>query len=76
MSLLFSPYSVNKMEVKNRFVHSATQECMAGDNGEITDELIKRYVNLAKGETGLYPRRHVRGSSGQVSPSSDRCSLR
>jgi 2,4-dienoyl-CoA reductase-like NADH-dependent reductase (Old Yellow Enzyme family) len=53
MSLLFTPYNINKMEVKNRFVHSATQECMAGDNGEVTDELIKRYVNLAKGETGL-----------------------
>lgn len=53
MSLLFTPYSINKMEVKNRFVHSATQECMAGDNGEVTDELIKRYVSLAKGETGL-----------------------
>ncbi len=53
MSILFSPYVINKMEVKNRFVHSATQECMAGDNGEVTDQLIKRYVNLAKGETGL-----------------------
>ncbi len=53
MSLLFSPYSINKMEVKNRFVHSATQECMSDDNGEVTDELIRRYVNLAKGETGL-----------------------
>ena len=53
MSLLFSPYSINKMEVKNRFVHSATQECMSGDNGEVTDELIRRYVNIAKGETGL-----------------------
>lgn len=53
MSVLFSPYRINKMEVKNRFVHSATQECMAGDNGEVTDQLIKRYANLAKGETGL-----------------------
>jgi 2,4-dienoyl-CoA reductase-like NADH-dependent reductase (Old Yellow Enzyme family) len=53
MSLLFSPYSINKMEVKNRFVHSATQECMSGDTGEVTEALIKRYVTLAKGETGL-----------------------
>lgn len=53
MSMLFTPYSISKMDVKNRFVHSATQECMAGDNGEVTDELIKRYANLAKGETGL-----------------------
>lgn len=53
MSLLFSPYSLNKMDVKSCFVHSATQECMSGENGEGTDELIERYVNLAKGETGL-----------------------
>ncbi len=52
-SLLFSPYFINKMEVKNRFVHSATQECMSGHNGEVTDQLLKRYVTLAKGETGL-----------------------
>ncbi len=37
MSFLFSPYSINRMEVKNRFVHSAKQECMSGDNGEVTD---------------------------------------
>lgn len=53
MSILFSPYSINKMDLKNRFVHSATQELVSGDNGEVTDRLIERYVNLAKGETGL-----------------------
>ncbi len=53
MSILFSPYRINNMEVKNRFVHSATQECMSGASGEVTEQLIKRYVNLAKGETGL-----------------------
>ena len=53
MSILFTPYCINKMEVKNRFVHSATQECMSGDNGEVTDRLIERYADLGKGETGL-----------------------
>lgn len=53
MSILFTPYRINKMEVKNRFVHSATQECMSGDHGEVTDQLIRRYTNLAKGEIGL-----------------------
>ena len=53
MSQIFLPRSINKIELKNRFVHSATQECMSGDNGEVTDQLIKRYVNLAKGEVGL-----------------------
>jgi 2,4-dienoyl-CoA reductase-like NADH-dependent reductase (Old Yellow Enzyme family) len=53
MSLLFSPARIGHLEVKNRLVHSATYEAMAGANGEITEQLLKRYTNLAKGETGL-----------------------
>ncbi len=41
------------MEVKNRFVQSATYEAMALETGEVTDDMIKRYSNLAKGEIGL-----------------------
>ena len=53
MSLLFSPGRIGSIDISNRIVHSATYEAMAGENGEITDRLIKRYANLAKGETGL-----------------------
>jgi 2,4-dienoyl-CoA reductase-like NADH-dependent reductase (Old Yellow Enzyme family) len=41
------------VEIKNRFVHSATYEAMASENGEVTDALIKRYQRLAEGEVGL-----------------------
>lgn len=41
------------MELKNRFVHSATFECMASDTGEVTDEIIRRYRDLARGGVGL-----------------------
>jgi len=41
------------MEVKNRFVHSATCEAMAEETGEVTDSLIKRYEQLARGGIGL-----------------------
>jgi 2,4-dienoyl-CoA reductase-like NADH-dependent reductase (Old Yellow Enzyme family) len=34
-------------------IHSATFECMATEDGLVTEPLIKRYVNLAKGEVGL-----------------------
>ncbi len=51
--VLFSPIRLADMEVTNRFVHSATQECMATPEGLVTDELVQRYVNLAKGEIGL-----------------------
>lgn len=41
------------MEVKNRFVRSATIENMANDTGEVTDNLVKLCSTLAKGEVGL-----------------------
>lgn len=53
MSVLFTSGKIGKKEIQNRFVHSATYECMASDNGEVTDKLIKRYSQLAKGGVGL-----------------------
>lgn len=53
MSILFSSKKVGGLEIKNRFVHSGTYECMATETGEITDQLVKRYATLAKGEVGL-----------------------
>jgi 2,4-dienoyl-CoA reductase-like NADH-dependent reductase (Old Yellow Enzyme family) len=44
---------IKGMELRNRFVRSATDETMAGPKGEITDPLIKLYSNLAKGGVGL-----------------------
>ena len=53
MSLVFTPHKIGDLEIKNRFVHSATHECMAEESGMVTDELIKRYIKLAQGEVGL-----------------------
>ena len=53
MSLVFTPRKIGKLEIKNRFVHSATFECMAEETGEVTDALIKRYRKLAQGDIGL-----------------------
>jgi len=53
MSILFQPIKIGEMELKNRFVRSATHEVMATEDGRITDDLIKRYSNLSKGEIGL-----------------------
>jgi 2,4-dienoyl-CoA reductase-like NADH-dependent reductase (Old Yellow Enzyme family) len=52
-SVLFTPAKVGDVEIKNRFVHSATFESMADQNGAVTDALVKRYRSLAKGEVGL-----------------------
>ena len=53
MSVLFNSKVIGNSEIKNRFVHSATYECMADETGAVTDKLIKRYRRLAKGGIGL-----------------------
>jgi hypothetical protein len=41
VSRLFEESMIKGMELRNRFVRSATDEAMAGPKGEITDPLIK-----------------------------------
>jgi len=53
MSILLSPLKIGNVELPNRFVCSATHESMAGETGKVSDELIRRYEKLAKGEVGL-----------------------
>ena len=53
MSILFTPIDLGNVHAKNRFIHSATYEVMASETGEVSDRLIKRYQNLAKGEVSL-----------------------
>lgn len=53
MSALFTSKKIGQKEIQNRFVHSATYECMANHSGAVTDKLIKRYSHIAKGGTGL-----------------------
>lgn len=53
MSILFTPINLGNMRIENRFIHSATYEVMASETGEVSDKLVKRYQNLAKGEVGL-----------------------
>ena len=53
MSILFQPFALNKLTVKNRFMHSATVEGMASERGEVTDSIIQRYQRLGQGNVGL-----------------------
>jgi len=53
MHQMFKPISIGSMEVKNRFVHSATHEVMSDNSGMVTDALVKRYARLARGGIGL-----------------------
>ncbi len=53
MSILFTPYKINNLDVKNRFIRSATWEGMATQDGFPTKKLIDLMVELAKNEVGL-----------------------
>ncbi|MBC7252352.1 MAG: NADH:flavin oxidoreductase [Actinobacteria bacterium] len=53
MSILFNPAKIGEVEIRNRFVHAATYESMAEEDGRVTDMLVQRYSRLARGEVGL-----------------------
>jgi len=52
-SILFEPKAIGSIVIPNRFVRSATQDFMAGENGRVTDRQIDLFRNLAEGEVGL-----------------------
>ncbi|MDD4238576.1 MAG: NADH:flavin oxidoreductase [Desulfotomaculaceae bacterium] len=53
MGLLGKSLKINSMEIKNRFLRSATVENMADIEGYVADALLKLYYDLARGGTGL-----------------------
>lgn len=59
MSILFQPLNIGDLEVKNRFVHSATHESMADPEGNITGDILRRYERLARGGIGLIVPGHM-----------------
>lgn len=52
MSIVFEPGKIGKLEIKNRFIRSATFESLASD-GYVNDKLINFYKALAEGGVGL-----------------------
>lgn len=49
----FDAAAIGRLELRNRFVRSATWEGMADSNGAPTDRLISLYETLAEGGAGL-----------------------
>lgn len=53
MEHLFSQGKIGNLTTANRIIHSATYEGMASSSGEVTEELLKRYKDLARGGIGI-----------------------
>jgi 2,4-dienoyl-CoA reductase-like NADH-dependent reductase (Old Yellow Enzyme family) len=53
MNVLFTPAKIGTIELRNRFVRSATNDRTATRDGKVTDELVDYYTLLARGEIGL-----------------------
>lgn len=51
--MLFDPFSIASINLKNRIVRSATYEKRADDDGFVTGSLIEFYETLTKGGAGL-----------------------
>ena len=49
----FEPCKIGTLEVKNRFVRSATRDAMADPSGAVTNASVALYRNLARGGIGL-----------------------
>ncbi len=69
MDALFETMKIKGMELRNRFVRSATYDGRADRNGNVTEQQIRLFENLAHGGVGLI----VSGiayvhPSGQISP--------
>ena len=59
MSILFTPFILRKIELKNRFVFSACEDNLATEDGLVTDAIIHKNQRLAKGEIGLIISGHL-----------------
>lgn len=52
-SILFEPASIKGVQIKNRFVRSATMEDLGTFDGRPSQRLKELYFKLAEGEVGL-----------------------
>ena len=71
MHKIFTPFEINRLKLKNRFVRSATVDNMA-ENGMVSDAQVELYTNLGKGGIGLiishgiFPTKSGQAAPGQL----------
>ena len=56
---LFEPARIGALTIKNRFVRSATSETMSRDDGVITEDYARLYLDIARGGAGLIFTGHI-----------------
>lgn len=66
--MIFEESTLTNLRLKNRIIRSATHDGQANDNGSPSDELIRKYENLAKNEVGCIITGYAAVSSNGVSP--------
>jgi 2,4-dienoyl-CoA reductase-like NADH-dependent reductase (Old Yellow Enzyme family) len=59
MSELFRPFRIGTMEIRNRFMRSATTSAWSDERGVVRDEIIDLYGRLAEGGVGLIVKGHL-----------------
>jgi len=59
MSVLFEPFKIGSMDIKNRFMRSATTSYWSDKRGIIRPEIIDLYCRLAQGGVGLIVKGHL-----------------
>ena len=52
MSILFEPTKIKKMELRNRFIRSATFDGCADQDGRVSEKQFKIFDELAQGGVG------------------------
>jgi len=53
LSKLFEPYRIGGLELRNRFVRSATFDSSGQPDGQVSDHQLKLFSELARGKVGL-----------------------
>ena len=56
---LFEPYRIGRLELKNRFVRSATGDRIADSSGAVTNDSVALYRKLGQGGVGLIMTGHA-----------------
>ena len=59
MADLFEPFKIGSMEIRNRFMRSATTSYWSDERGIVRSVIIRLYSNLSRGGVGLIVKGHT-----------------